>query len=414
MKFFQWISKAPSREQKINWVVDIVLIGFIFSLFFNSYRSSILSDNYPLNTFLFRPWDRFYDFIHLYNLSRHYNPYFEPYLFTNLRNIFPFLFFVGYVISLKDLTFSLPFVLISFLLLFSFITYHSILGKNNQSSLINTAILLISYPILFALDRANLEILVFITLFLFTAFYLRKKYILSSILLGISLSLKPFPGIFLILFFTEKKYKEIIFTIITSLILTLIPLATFQNGLLKNLHQLIYSLTTYSKIYAIQNEGLAFGHSLWGLLKFIMIIFLGYPSDAHLSFLLNIYSILTLIALVILFIYIKYIEQTFWKKIALLIISLLLFPTVSADYRLLHIFIPLFLFINEKIPSKSDWIYIFLFGLLLIPKNYFLIPDTEISISSAINPIILLTMMMMIGLEGIFKKKLISVKISRE
>jgi hypothetical protein len=46
-------------------------------------------------------------------------------------------------------------------------------------------------------------------------------------------------------------------------------------------------------------------------------------------------------------------------------------PFVSADYKLIHLFIPLFLLFNDDSPDKYSSAYLFLFGLLLIPKHYF-------------------------------------------
>ena len=65
-----------------------------------------------------------------------------------------------------------------------------------------------------------------------------------------------------------------------------------------------------------------------------------------------------------------FIETDFWKKVSLLVFIMLLFPYTSADYKLLHLFIPIVLFINNKKEEKNDLIYTILFALLLIPKNY--------------------------------------------
>jgi hypothetical protein len=65
-------------------------------------------------------------------------------------------------------------------------------------------------------------------------------------------------------------------------------------------------------------------------------------------------------------------QKLFWKKLALLVFVMNVITPTSGDYRLLNLFIPLAFFINESKSSKFDLAYLLLFGLLLIPKNYFI------------------------------------------
>jgi hypothetical protein len=97
--------------------------------------------------------------------------------------------------------------------------------------------------------------------------------------------------------------------------------------------------------------------------------------------------------------YIVKIERDTWRKVALLVLVMLLFPHVSFDYKLLHLFIPLFLFINAEHRSDDDAFYALVFALLLVPKAYFtLFPDirtnysTGVSISVLVNPLLMLLM----------------------
>ena len=107
-------------------------------------------------------------------------------------------------------------------------------------------------------------------------------------------------------------------------------------------------------------------------------------------------------------IYVLLIERRRWKKVALLAFSMLLIPEISADYKLLHIFLPLFVFLNAPPSEKSDWFYACMFALLLIPKNYFFVaslttdagPGTY-SIGAILNPLIMLAMSAVIIVRGL-------------
>jgi hypothetical protein len=93
----------------------------------------------------------------------------------------------------------------------------------------------------------------------------------------------------------------------------------------------------------------------------------------------------------------------------------LVLPQLSGDYKLIHLFIPLFLFFNAQKSSRLDWLYALMFGLLLIPKDYYwfgkVISDNgthDISISMIINIIILVGMFLLImgtGLEKWYKNE---------
>jgi len=72
-------------------------------------------------------------------------------------------------------------------------------------------------------------------------------------------------------------------------------------------------------------------------------------------------------------------------------------PHVSADYKLIHVFIPLFLFINKTETDNHDLSFIVIFSLMLISKSYYYFqfePSLQIvpyvvNIAVILNPIIM-------------------------
>jgi hypothetical protein len=80
-----------------------------------------------------------------------------------------------------------------------------------------------------------------------------------------------------------------------------------------------------------------------------------------------------------------------------LVYKMNLFPYVSGDYKLLFIYIPLFMFINHQTLRKTDWIFCILWSLLLVPKNYFnLLSLPEANISVLINPVLMVAICAMV------------------
>jgi hypothetical protein len=107
--------------------------------------------------------------------------------------------------------------------------------------------------------------------------------------------------------------------------------------------------------------------------------------------------------------YVVLVEKEMWRRTALLVFAMLLLPHISADYKLLHLYLPLFLFVNSASRSRLDHLFVVLFGLLLIPKDYYyfsqVISDAlganDISVAVPANISIIMLMSLIIVVEGI-------------
>lgn len=89
---------------------------------------------------------------------------------------------------------------------------------------------------------------------------------------------------------------------------------------------------------------------------------------------------------------------------------MILTPYLMNDYKLIFLFIPIWLFVNAKEYSKFDVIYCALFGLLLIPKALILLNhplgiEHEFSNSIIINPVLIMLFMGLIIFEQFYKKQ---------
>ena len=390
-----------NRKQRIQYTSFILLTGFLMAIFYH-FGQKQLGYTHPKDTFLFVDKNMFSDFLAPVN-----NPDVITYSF--------FTAIVKFFLYLTGAELSLTVFVIGTIATFALINMKEIINRNIDSFSLGAAIVftLLSYPMLFVINRGNFEILVFILLYFFEYFLIKKKYLTSATYLALAISLKIFPAVFLIIFLSFKKFKALLYAGLLSLFLNLAAFGFFLLRTGKSIEKLFsdyLSIYTgpYIDQYIIDNRGLEFGHTLYGLLKLIVFIFNKTASitDVTLKKVMTIYSYYNKIQVVlflIITVYILYIEKQLWKKITLLVIAMNLLPYVSADYKLINFFIPLYIFINKKEKSKYDLVYLILFSFLLVPKNYFStvwhLPDTSLAIF--LNPIFMIVLGLLIITDGL-------------
>lgn len=392
------------RDEKLRLSSLITLSGFLCSIIFFIFLRTFYGLDYPYTSFLFRPNDRWMDFINLVIISD------NPYLIVRGWPNFPFLYKIAWMFNLVGWVPSLALFLYFFIVFFGHVAWINFKSSNTLLTVKNVLFIgFLSYPFLFSFDRANFELIVFVCLYFFIYYY--KKYpIVATMLLSVAVALKVFPAIFAILFLFDKKYKHVLFVAFLSLFLTFVSYATMPGGLQVNFIMHLKNMDLYNLDYGLGNNGLMFGNSLFGAIKFLLILFdsrlaVGDTMRSFMNGKIVIYYMVSCLVAAIFLIYIYFVEKRYWKKVTILVFLLNLFPLVSGDYKLLHIFIPFFLFINADCKEKEDWVYVILFCILLVPKSYFRFSSIpEVTEAVLLNPLFMLVMMVYIALTGLKEK----------
>lgn len=403
-----------TKEHKIKIFTFIILTGFIAAVFYHYVLGAYLGKPYPSNSFLFTPVDHFMDFINVYKIKS--SVYFP---FANLIiNIFCLIDPIN-----RSLTIFLLLSIVPIIWYF----WQNLKGTSKIDSITNTIVFsFCTFPILFLIDRANFESFVFIFLCMFIYFYQKGEVNYSVIPLAFAISMKLFPAVFLLLLFSDRKYKQLVYTIILVLILTLFSSFILYGGITGYLSKLMSNSNFYQMKYVIWDDGMDFGHSLFGFFKYVIY---ANNLDIGIASIVKPYNIFIVILAGLISVYIILIEKELWKKAALLVFIMCLLPTVSADYKLTYLYIPIFLFINFNAGVKQpalvskkndlkngtfpDYYYIILFGLLLIPKNYRLVANIYDGVY--IDPVLMSLLAFLIIRSGIskgtFQKKEMTKKI---
>jgi hypothetical protein len=390
------LKRPLNRDDKIKLCSLIISVGFFSSVAFHYFQGMYYGQGFPLNTFIpnwffgdfllvFDQWSKFKFMGVGFGLS--YFP--GTYLFMDLMTKL----FSDHVAVLALIT--------SFTIFIFAYTYNNVKTDNKIGSIQNAFIIsLMSYPFLFAFQTANLEIVTFISVCLFFIFY-KKHRTFSLLALAYAISMKVFPGIFIILLLLEKRYKDILLTSIFTLFFTLLPLLIFDGGFNKGIGNYIIHLKGSQQMYAnlmiMTEAGNHYGNSILNGLRTLFPNLI--PS---MTTILLPYEIFAFVVFLIVVGYLIFFEKTFWRKVACLVMMMNLLPFTSTDYKLLYIFLPLFFLINHLKRAKYDAIFIILFSLLLISKDYFYFNNNPLSTLNVVaNPIIMSTILLLIIFLGI-------------
>jgi hypothetical protein len=259
-------------------------------------------------------------------------------------------------------------------------------------------LIVLSYPVLFALDRTNLEILLFVFFAGFFYFlYVRESVWLAALFLAAAIAFKLYPATLLVLLLAERRFKACALTIIFALGLTVIgtaAMAGLGHFSLAALWQMDSNgKAFYQQTMVIGGGGIQHGHSLWGLVALPTYL----HGEAVLHWRTMLYEVAAGLIFLLLALHVIFRETERWKRVLLLMVPAVLLPFVSADYTLIQLYFPLVFFLNARRASRWDVAYVALFGVLLIPVDYhyLVLSGYGVSTSVIIYPVAMLALMLL-------------------
>lgn len=401
------------KSNKVLIISNIVLAGFVFGVIYHYVLGFYFKFPDPFNSFLLRPVDALCDFYRLFPDVIGFEPYLkgkygQPYFPLSYLILTPFAYIKNVILSF--------FIFSSFFMASVIYWNIKVLACENLNRLENFQNIFImtflSYPLLFLMDRGNFDMIIFIFFAGFIFALQKEKYQLAAILLGLTNAMKPFSVLFLFLFLFKKRYREFLLSIGVTFLFVMGGFLLFKGSFFEQITSFLKGIIWFKNSYGYEmryNFGMGSGSSLFMALK---LFFCKLSAKPIISIYLldKIYSLLSLfISFITLFFAWK--EKVFWKQITLLTCNMLLLPYYMEDYKLIFLFVPIWLFIMNNEKSKTDFLYAILLALLFISKNIFIVTEhlsaTQspfFSLSIIINPIIMLMLMGLIIYEQ-FKYK---------
>ena len=227
----------------------------------------------------------------------------------------------------------------------------------------NLIILLFSSVFIFSLERGNG---VFISAF-FINYYLvfydnnnsnLKRFAL--ICLCFAATLKGYPVFWGLLLLKEKRYKDILFCIVFTLIIAFVPFLFMERGY-ENLLKMIEN-TGYNNAAYIHNYLYLFGMHKFVYLACRVIHLSESTIDTIISFTRILESLLGLITFVIVLV-----ENRLHRQLLLIVCAVLLMPINSGFYCALFLFPVILVFFSERKIERLDYIILFLLCMVINP-----------------------------------------------
>lgn len=206
--------------------------------------------------------------------------------------------------------------------------------RDKKLFIIEIFLLVLSYPILFSIDRGNSIIFSFIFCLLFVLMYSSEnRYVryLSHICLAVAVSIKIFPIFFWVLILRERRWGESILCLFIISIVFLSPFLLTDGSL----SILIDNATTY----------VSSGDNMNGIINIRNMVYAFIPNDLELvSRISTVLSYLYLVLCTLAIILDKQMDR--WQAILLAASMLVLGPGFGAEYLLIYVMIPLIVFLN--------------------------------------------------------------------
>lgn len=362
-----------------------VFLFLLFNLFYHYFLIGyLLGGTWPDGSFLFRGSDRFNDWFNSVEHMSSGQPY---YLWRGAY--FPFAYLMMLPASLASKQASLAYYFfLNFLAFFIFIKY--ILKYKFNSDKLKEACLLIfsfllSYPVIFSLDRGNLDFLAacLVGIFLIKVRYDKVDFI-AIICISIAASFKGFPGAFALILLFNRQYREFACFFLVSILLFLAGLAVLKGGIVFNANELLEGQAAFGRLFTLGTQSMRYASDPFTALKWANIVaghlFTRYEYLIEVEKIYYFYTFfsMALLGYAIVQLFKRNIE--FEYMVLLLAIISCLFPNVCNDYRLTMLIPALVLFIGKKKWSYRDNVIFTCISFLLVAKHVIFIEGVSVNL----------------------------------
>jgi hypothetical protein len=317
--------------------------------------------SYPRNTLLYEPNIRFTDFTSSSARVRHFG---DPRMLSSREYggkdypvfpyptpaVYPHLFYNQFSRPLRFYLASVLAVALAASVVFV-IKLTSLSGGSKLPYLVVLVTLLTPFPLVFLLDRGNLEGLIWFLVMLGIWLFYRTSYYSSAIVLALAASMKIFPALLFLLFIAKKKYSAFAVASLTVVLITIVALAgvgpTLKQAALDS--SLSGGMLTTTYIVGFRPWEIGWDHSIMAAIKQALYLLSRLRHVTHdpsklfiqvpgIQAAVTAYGVLAPLSFAILYWRRVFSLPILNQLIVLLLLSVLL-PFVSNEYTLVHVYV---------------------------------------------------------------------------
>lgn len=403
-------TRSPASLKMFRLARHIIAVGFLLNALFCLVCRFVLDLDYPFNTFLFRPVDRFQDFYSVMRSTEGLNPYLVRDVIDvpghggiEVSNYFPFTHIVFYPFTRMPAEIALVFFLGLSALLYTLMLNHfmrAIGVVSKQEKFWSWAVFLpMNYAVLFTFDRGNIELWVFGLVVIAIYLYERCREYHYATLIGMAASFKLIPFIFLFPAITERRWKAVFTAALVFVGLSFFAFLFFDGTIGSNLESLKIAFFAFGDFLLVGGNGVTHSINVFSAVQAVVIYWnWEIPPPEVLKPWLHYYNFVSLIflGLILLWSWIKPLAR--WRRWAIICCLVQALPFPSYDYRLLYTLISLGLVMLNAAVIRRAPTYVWLLCLTAVPKMIPWIGDVRISV--LLNPLLILATLSLLIFEG--------------
>ncbi len=355
-------------------------------------RGYLLHQPYPFNTFLFDPKLRYSDLTDYWERFQHFRqsafyasagfPHADtPYVYPPFMSV---VFWLCWIAPVKSLHLFWA-VVVAAAAALAAVFVRCLIRRQIRAwvaVLFTLTVVGTSYPMWVVWDRANMEVFVWIAVSAGLIAYVRRRWWWAASLFAVATALKYFPLVFFALLISRRKWRETIYGMAATASLTIGSLSLMGPSIAEAWAHSRYSLRVLKHFWILADRAgeIGFQHSLFSVLRQACAL-----TNASVHTLQHAYSsYLYLVAIGGLALYWLRIRKlpVLNQVLALAICSVLL-PPWSADYTLVHLYVPwalLALWIVDHANENKRALWILLpFAVVFTPQPYFLLTTAALN-----------------------------------
>lgn len=385
---------APTTKRSLRIFLTILLAFWVVAIASVLVQTAIFHRSYPHDTLLSNPPSRFSDFTVFYPRFAVYG---NPDAFFSPKGV-PFTYPAPLLVCFRGLSRFFKDPLAAYLAILSAFSCLTICAAmkglpraNGLRNLANIAVLAsvaLCFPLIFLIDRANLEGVVWIAAVLGLFLFVRRNYPAAAIVLALATSMKLFPGVLLLLFLANKRYREFALSVFSCAVWTIVSLWITGPTILQAFRgvEIGAEYLRRAEILEFRPDVIGFDHSLFAFVKWIALcIFHTVPgTNAALPKFYIGYAAAALLGFGLVYFFRLRHMPILNQVLALSALSVLL-PFVSYEYTLIHLIVPfifLILFLirdvaagNVSLQKGQQLALLLPYALLFAPATFLLQGD---------------------------------------